>query len=74
MTLDEANELWYELAPIDGIIYRYNDCVRIKSGNHHGENATVISLTSVDPITYLVELGSGDGDIVVAESEIEIFL
>jgi len=71
MNLIEANKLWYKFEPIEGVLFGYNDNVLIKSGNHAAKNASVISLESLQPTTYLLELGSGDGDIVIAETELE---
>ena len=71
MNYDELNKLWYELEPIEGLKCKYNDSVRIKSGEFAGQFASVISLLSVEPITYLVETNNS-GDVSVKETEIEI--
>jgi len=71
MDLSEAQKLWYNSQTIEGVLFKYNDYVHIKSGKHRGKFASVISLESLQPIKYLVELDSGDGDIVIDESEIE---
>jgi hypothetical protein len=65
--LNEANKLWYMFQPIEGIKYGLNDSVRIISGEHEGETGSVISLTTIEPPTYLIELSSGQ-DIEIAES------
>lgn len=71
MNLKEAHKHWYNLQPIEGVLFVYNDFVRIKSGKYAGEDASIISLESVEPVTYLIELVSGGGDIVIIESELE---
>lgn len=74
MNLNEANKLWYDFQPIEGVLFGLNDYVRIKSGEHKGKCASVISLISLEPIpTYLVELDDfKGGDIKIAESELEL--
>jgi len=74
MTLSEANELWYEMKPIDGVMFCYNDSVRIKSGEYAGNGASVISLVALAPVTYLVELGATGEDVIIAESNLEELL
>jgi hypothetical protein len=68
----ELDNLWFGSQPIPGVAFGLNDPVRIRSGEHAGELAAVISLASLEPTpTYIVELSSGGGDIAVAESDIE---
>ncbi|MDQ3749034.1 MAG: hypothetical protein M3367_08495 [Acidobacteriota bacterium] len=71
MNLEEANKLWYNLKPIESVLFGYNDDVCIISGKYAGESATIISLESLEPVTYLVELASGGGDIIITELELE---
>ena len=72
MTLDEANKLWYEFKPIEGVKFGLNDYVCIVSGKHSGNNGSVISLISLGPIIYLIELGHpSGGDVIIPESELE---
>ncbi len=71
MNLIEANKFWYNFEPIEGVLFGYNDSVLIKSGKYVGKYASVISLESLEPIIYLIELDSGDGDIIIDESELE---
>ena len=72
MDLNEANKLWYNSEPIDGVLFGLNDYVQIKSGEFAGEGASVISLISLEPVSYLVELDlSKGGDLEIAQSEIE---
>ena len=70
MNLNDVNKLWYD-GPVDGISFRLNDCVRIRSGKHTGEFGSVICIESVEPIAYVVELGKTGLDVVIAESELE---
>jgi len=61
------------MRPIDGIRFSYNDFVHIKSGDYAGNDANVISLDSIEPIAYLVELdGARGGDVVIAETDLEM--
>ncbi len=72
MDLDEANKLWYELEQLEGVKFGYNDCIQIVKGDYSGNQASIISLISLEPITYLAELDSDKGgDIYVLETEIE---
>ena len=72
MDLDEANKLWFEFQPIEGVKFGLNDTVRIVSEKYLGEYASVISLVSLEPTTYLIELASGGGDLTILESELEM--
>ncbi len=73
MDLNETNKLWYESLPIEGVKFGYNDFVLIVGGENAGNHASVISLISLEPITYLVELDlPANGDIIILETELEI--
>ena len=71
MDLKEANKYWFEFEPIEGVLFGLNDSVRIVRGEHAGQVASVISLVSLEPVTYLVELDWDGGDIVIAETALE---
>ena len=71
MDFNEANKRWFDLQPITGVLFYYNDTVKIRSGEHKNEIASVISLISLEPVTYLIELASGGGDIQIAQWESE---
>ena len=72
MDLNEANKLWYESKPIEGVKFGYNDFICVIDGEHFGNCASVISLVSLEPISYLVELDlPAGGDVIVLEKEIE---
>ncbi len=50
-----------------------NDSVRVTAGSHKGRTGAVVSLFSLDPVTYLVEPGAAPwGDFQVAQSNLEI--
>ncbi len=72
MDLNEANKLWYELKPIEGVKFGYNDYIQIIEGKYSGNHASVISIISLEPITYLIELDlPKSGDITIFETEIK---
>ena len=72
MNQSELDERWFSFQPIPGVAFGLNYAVRIKSGEHAGALASVISLASLEPTpTYLVEIGSSVRDIRVAESDLE---
>jgi hypothetical protein len=63
--------LWFSSQPIPGVAFDLNDSVRIKTGAHSGEIASVISLESLEPApVYMVELADGT-DLKVTESDLE---
>lgn len=70
MDLNEANSLWFESKPIAGVKFGLNEDVCIVRGKNAGNHASVISLMSLAPVTYLVELDTGE-DVIITESEIE---
>ena len=72
MNQRELDNLWFSFRPIPGVAFKLNDEVRIKTGGHAGESATIISLVSLEPTpTYIIELDTGGGDIEVAEADLE---
>ena len=72
MNINEANDLWFDFEPIEGVLFGLNDYVRIVSGDYRGSHASVISLVKLEPVTYLIELDlPKGGDLVVIESELE---
>jgi len=68
----ELDRRWFSWEPIEGVQYGLNDAVQITVGEHEGEGGAVISLFSIGPVTYLVELSSGHGDVEIAESNLEL--
>lgn len=72
MDLNEANKLWFEFKPIEGVKFGLNDYVHIVGGEYSGSHASVISLILLEPVTYLVELDlPKGGDVIVLESDLE---
>jgi hypothetical protein len=67
----ESDQRWFSLKPTEGVQFGLNDSVQITAGKHCGEGGAVISLLSVSPVIYLVELGSGRG-VEVAEFDLEL--
>ena len=53
MNLDEANKLWFEFQPIGGAKFGLNQSVCITEGANNGNHAVVISLLSLEPVSYL---------------------
>ena len=75
MDLNEANKLWFDSQPIDGVSFALNDYVQIRSGKFAGESASIISLISLEPVLYLIELDlPKGGDIEIAQTELEKLL
>ena len=70
MDLNDSHKFWFEFEPIAGVKFGLNESVHIVGGENAGNHASVISLMSLDPVTYLIELDTG-GDVIVTESEIE---
>jgi hypothetical protein len=72
MDINDANKLWYESKPIEAVKFGLNDYIHIIEGEYAGNHASVISLMSLEPVTYLVELDLyTGGDVVVSQTEIE---
>ncbi len=69
----ELDRRWFSWEPIDGVLYGLNDTVTILSGEHAGIEGAVISLISIEPVLYLVELlGPTYGDVKIAESDLAL--
>jgi hypothetical protein len=67
----EVEDRWYASDRIEGVDFYINDAVSITDGSHSGEGGAVISLLRLKPEPeYIVELGSGDGDIKVFQSRL----
>lgn len=68
----EIDEKWFANEPIDGVHFGLNDSVYIIAGQHAGKGGAIISLSKLVPEPeYVVELGSGEGDIKVFQSKLE---
>ncbi|XAL99354.1 hypothetical protein OT109_17460 [Phycisphaeraceae bacterium D3-23] len=63
---------WFEGESPPGGRFHHNDSVRILSGPHAGSFGSLISVEALDPEpTYLVELASGKGDVLQADSTLD---
>jgi hypothetical protein len=68
----ELERLWASVPGIDGVAFRFNDAVRIKSGEHAGEMGSVVSLLAVEPMpTYVVELSLSGKSLTLTQSQLE---
>src|SRR5688500_14334082 len=71
LTPEEIQYRWYNAEPIRGVAFLLNDPVVVVTGPHAGNGGFVISLEGREPEPrYLVELGSGAGDLVLAQSDL----
>lgn len=62
---------WLAGEAVPGVLFALNDSVRIVGGAHAGEGGSIILLIGIRPEpTYLVELGSGRGDVRLRQSEL----
>jgi len=67
----EVDDKWFSNESIDGVSFKLNDSVSVIAGPHAGKSGTVISLNRLIPEPeYLVELGSGAGDIKAFQSNL----
>jgi hypothetical protein len=67
----EVEDCWYVGNRIEGIDFYYNDAVLVAEGANSGEGGAVVSLLRLNPEPeYLIELGSGAGDIKVFQSNL----
>ncbi len=70
MTQKELDERWYSFLPIEGVKFGLNDSVSVNNNEEHkGKFGSVIALTSMEPVTYLVELVTG-GDLKLNENDL----
>jgi hypothetical protein len=62
---------WLAGEAVPGVDFARNDSVRIVAGAHTGESGSITLLIGIRPEpTYLVELGSGRGDVRLRQSEL----
>jgi len=67
----EIEQRWFADETIQGVTFYLNDAVSVALGPHAGECGAVISLLRLMPEPeYLIELGSGLGDIKVFQSNL----
>jgi hypothetical protein len=63
---------WFAGETIPGIRFYLNDPVSVVAGQHIGKAGSVIALLRLKPEPeYLIEMGSGEGDIKVFQSRLE---
>ena len=60
---------WLAGERVPGVIFAHNESVEILAGAHAAEVGAIVLLMGIEPEpTYLVELGSGQGDVRVRQS------
>jgi hypothetical protein len=70
--LDFDHDAWFAGNAPPGGRFHHNESVRICSGPHAGAMGSLISVESLDPEPiYLVELASGKGDVLQADSTLD---
>jgi hypothetical protein len=62
---------WLAGDAIEGVLFARNDAVIVSDGPNSGERGTILLLMGIRPQpTYLVELGSGRGEVRLRQSEL----
>ena len=68
----EIEERWFAGETILNIKFRLNDEVSIRQGIHTGKAGAIITLLRIKPEPeYLVELGTGEGEVKVFQSKLQ---
>jgi hypothetical protein len=68
----ELEKLWVSVHGIPGVAFRFRDAVRVKSGEHAGEDATVVALLAVEPTpVYVVELSLSGKNLTLPQPDLE---
>ncbi len=68
----EIEERWFTGETILNIKFHLNEEVSITHGTHSGKAGAIISLLRIKPEPeYLVELGTGEGDVKVFQSKLQ---
>ncbi|MCR9161673.1 MAG: hypothetical protein NXI35_13375 [bacterium] len=70
--LEEARTAFYAMARSEEVPFVVNDVVDLVTGPHAGTGGALISIESVDPLTYLVERGDGGGDLLVPAKNLRL--
>ena len=66
-----SDDHWYAGQPAPGGRFRHNDSVRVTAGEHGGKFGAIIYFqTWGRELEYLVELGSGEGDLWFSDSSL----
>jgi len=62
---------WLAGDAIEGVLFARHDAVSITDGPNSGESGSILLLMGIRPQpTYLVELGSGRGEVRARQSEL----
>ena len=62
---------WFAGQPVPGGRFRHNESVHVISGDHTGKSGALISVERLQPEpVYLVELASGEGDVLLPDSSL----
>lgn len=63
---------WFAGRTVPGGRFRHNESVRVIAGEHAGKFGALISVESLKPEpVYVVELSSGEGDVLLPDSRLE---
>jgi hypothetical protein len=66
-----SDDDWYAGRTVPGGRFRHNESVHVIAGEHAGKRGALISVESLKPEpVYLVELGSGEGDLLLPDSSL----
>ncbi len=69
MNIRGLGDRWLAGQAVPGVAFAQNDSVVIHVGPHAGEGGAIVMLVGVEPEpVYLIELGSGRGDVRVRQS------
>ena len=72
MNQEEIDRLWFSLSNVPGALFKFDDAVDIITGEHKGKGGTVLSLLLLEPEpVYMIELGSGEGDVKIKEANLK---
>jgi hypothetical protein len=72
MSQYELESRWITPEGIAGVLYRFSDLVRIRSGEYAGQTGEVIALLSIDPEPfYMVVLPPNEKSVVLPQQELE---
>lgn len=70
MTQRELEQLWVQ-GMLPGVVYKFSDEVRMKSGERAGEVGRIVSLWTMEPApSYIIEFPDGTSENAI-QSEIE---
>jgi len=62
---------WFAGRPVPNGRFRHNEDVRVARGAHAGKFGALISVEALEPEpVYLVELATGEGDVLLSDSSL----